>query len=70
MMTSLINSRAVSDATCIAYWLEALLLIVANNAYANEPPECLIEPHWLVAITSSRIGVLASVGVDESDVVR
>jgi RND family efflux transporter MFP subunit len=55
---------------CLARWLLTLLFIVANNAYANEPLECLIEPHRLVAITSSEIGVLASVSVDEADVIH
>ncbi|MFT7212120.1 MAG: RND family efflux transporter MFP subunit [Granulosicoccus sp.] len=50
-------------------WIVTFLSIVATNTYANEPLECLIEPHRLVAITSSEVGVLASVNVDEADVV-
>ena len=42
----------------------------ANEPLANEPLECLIEPHLVIEISSSEIGVLASVPVDTADVVR
>lgn len=53
----------------VAHWIALPLSVLATNAYAKEPLECLIEPHRLIAVTSSEIGVLASVNVEEADVV-
>ncbi len=53
----------------IGSWSVALLWLFAASAYADEPLDCLIEPHVLVDISSSEIGVIASVGVAEADVV-
>lgn len=47
-----------------------LILVLSSTAYGNEPLECLIEPHLLIDVSSSEIGVLASVNVDAGDSVR
>jgi cobalt-zinc-cadmium efflux system membrane fusion protein len=65
----LLLCRSYRASKSIASWITAILSIIATNAYANEPLECLIEPYRLVAVTSSEVGVLASVNVDEADVV-
>ena len=44
--------------------------IAAGQLQAAEPLDCLIEPHLLVDVSSSEIGVLATVEVNEADVVQ
>lgn len=53
-----------------AVGIAALAFLHSPSVSADEPLECLIEPHKLIAITSSEIGVLSSVSVAEADVVR
>jgi RND family efflux transporter MFP subunit len=45
-------------------------LMLQGAAHAREPLDCLIEPNLLVEVSSSEVGVLERVSVDESDVVR
>lgn len=48
-------------------WFAALILALGHSAYASEEYECLIEPHLLIDVSSSEIGVLATVNVDAAD---
>jgi hypothetical protein len=64
-----VNSQTARNVKSNTFRIAVLFEIFASNAHAAEPLECLIDPHRLVAITSSEIGVLASVNVDEADVV-
>lgn len=58
------------SASCYAaILLLAGALQVSRAAHANESLDCLIEPHVLVELSSSEIGVLGDVKVDEADVV-
>lgn len=70
LLKSTSRSQDASGAMCIVCLSIALLSMHASGADASEPLECLIEPHTLVDVSSSEIGVLASVRVDEADVVR
>ncbi len=54
----------------ISPWILVFIVVFNSTAYADEPLECLIEPHLLIDVSSSEIGVLASVNVDAADRVR
>ena len=47
-----------------------VLWVIGADSHAVEPLDCLIEPHRLIEVSSSEIGVLGSVEVDDADVVR
>ncbi len=57
----------VCDTKRIVPWIVALILALGHTASASEEHECLIEPHLLIDVSSSEIGVLASVDVAASD---
>ncbi len=59
--------RPLCKTQSLAPWFAALILALGHTASASEQFECLIEPHLLIDVSSSEIGVLASVNVDASD---
>lgn len=50
--------------------LAALWCLTGVSVHAEEPLDCVIEPHLLVDVSSSEVGVVGAVRVDEADVVR
>ncbi|MFK7855483.1 MAG: efflux RND transporter periplasmic adaptor subunit [Granulosicoccus sp.] len=69
MFTSKYKGRKAVDAiiSLCLLWLFSISTAMANS---SEPLECLIEAFSLVEVSSSEIGVLASVNVREADLVK
>ena len=63
--TYLVSSSAILRPLCVAFLLAPFV-----SVRASEPLDCLIEPHLVVEVSSSEIGILDSVNVDEADFVN
>ncbi len=64
--------RMITDGVVLALLVLAAMPVPAADGAVQPPPEldCVIEPHTVVEVSSPSAGVITSIAVDKSDVVK